>query len=758
MNNIKATIIADSISEVGHRITTFILTYPRIIHSELMTHRMFSRNSSSCLTGDTIITIESPNKIKKNLKSASNNMTIKEIVDKWIDGDSLGRTLRHRLKPMYLRCLNEDTGEFITTHITDCFRQGIQDIYEIELTNGYKIKCTKNHRIFTNQGWKTLNDINLNFSHNNILNWDNHTFKIATNGFELTKEWLVNEKKEGKTLVQICNEYNLNYKLISRFSQKHKIPFHNRIPTENETFEYKNKEWLEQKLKEGLFSTDIALLCNTTYHRVKRSMRKFKLKGNKFTWGSKPTWNKGKKYTLPDSSLINIRESAKNRIKPHSYKTYKNFYISVTRFLNTIRKEILIKYNYKCQVSDSTRNLQLHHIIPIWYNPKEAFNIDNIILLNKDVHRFIHSNNLDIDFMNYYNEGKDLSQFQELYKDLKLKCIDINKPKSQGNPLIVRFYDIKKINYIGKEETYDLEVSGNYHNFVANKIVVHNSRAIPFEKMLEEVETNPFIPIAFQYNHKGMQGTHYFNDYESIKQVETIWLQGRDKAIETAKSLYYEDVTKQLCNRLLEPYMYHTTLVTATEWDNFFELRCPKYEILDGFGKMNYYKSKNEIIKTYTHCNFESRNIRWYEMNKSQAEIHIQDLAEKMYDAYNQSNPILLKENEWHIPFMNNINIPLECYEFNTDEELNDIMLKIAVARCARISYNNHNNDFDINKDIDLYNRLLNNKHMSAFEHCAKVMTEKEYQTFRKGVLDDENSQGWNNNFKGFIQLRYIVE
>ena len=42
-----AKIIADSISEKGKRITTFELEYPRIIHSELMTHRVFSRNAMS---------------------------------------------------------------------------------------------------------------------------------------------------------------------------------------------------------------------------------------------------------------------------------------------------------------------------------------------------------------------------------------------------------------------------------------------------------------------------------------------------------------------------------------------------------------------------------------------------------------------------------------------------------------------------------------------------------------------------------------
>jgi thymidylate synthase ThyX len=52
---ISAKIIKDSVSRYlssgsyreGVRLTTFELTYPRFVHSELMTHRVFSRNASS---------------------------------------------------------------------------------------------------------------------------------------------------------------------------------------------------------------------------------------------------------------------------------------------------------------------------------------------------------------------------------------------------------------------------------------------------------------------------------------------------------------------------------------------------------------------------------------------------------------------------------------------------------------------------------------------------------------------------------------
>ena len=112
-----------------------------------------------------------------------------------------------------------------------------------------------------------------------------------------------------------------------------------------------------------------------------------------------------------------------------------------------------------------------------------------------------------------------------------------------------------------------------------------SSRAIPFNKMLEAVQENPFIPIAWQKDHKGMQG----NEYLTGNLTEYNWLKARDKAVEQAKILHGLDVTKQLCNRLLEPFMWTTMLITGSKegWDNFFNLRNPVYEIdLDNLEKL----------------------------------------------------------------------------------------------------------------------------------------------------------------------------
>jgi hypothetical protein len=44
---IEARVIADSVYDGGSRLTTFVLKYPRFVHAEFMTHRVFSRNAAS---------------------------------------------------------------------------------------------------------------------------------------------------------------------------------------------------------------------------------------------------------------------------------------------------------------------------------------------------------------------------------------------------------------------------------------------------------------------------------------------------------------------------------------------------------------------------------------------------------------------------------------------------------------------------------------------------------------------------------------
>lgn len=184
-----------------------------------------------------------------------------------------------------------------------------------------------------------------------------------------------------------------------------------------------------------------------------------------------------------------------------------------------------------------------------------------------------------------------------------------------------------------------------------------SSRAIPFEKMVQAVQDDPFIPIAWQKSHKGMQGNEYLSDSDDIFQCRDIWLLARDKAVRMSTVMHMSEITKQLCNRLLEPFMWHTALVSFTEIENFFSLRCPDYyiagdkEALAGDPKVLSYRSREDCIKDIGMPDRGEDPMFWLEINRGQAEIHMMALAEAMWDAMNESTPKQLKAGEWHIPF-----------------------------------------------------------------------------------------------------------
>jgi hypothetical protein len=254
-----------------------------------------------------------------------------------------------------------------------------------------------------------------------------------------------------------------------------------------------------------------------------------------------------------------------------------------------------------------------------------------------------------------------------------------------------------------------------------------------------------------------MQGTEYFNEEESKSKIKE-WLIARDNAVTQAKKLHSEGVTKQLCNRLLEPFLWHTVLLTATEFENFFKLRCPQY-VINWYPKdrpealeptQATFKSKEQAMLYTGECSNWTEND-WRMSNIAQAEIHMQALAEAMWDAYNKSTPVFLRENQWHIPYRENI-----------DKDNIDDVIKIATARCARLSYMTFDNEIDYEKDIKLHDKLIENGHLSPLEHICQCLTEEEYQASTKTIGFYNGriilEEGWCGNLRGFKSYRYIIE
>lgn len=319
-----------------------------------------------------------------------------------------------------------------------------------------------------------------------------------------------------------------------------------------------------------------------------------------------------------------------------------------------------------------------------------------------------------------------------------------------------------------------------------------SSRAIPFEKMVEVVDKEPFIPIFWAKPHKGMQGNDYYTDPVIIECKIKRWLEARDAAvlasknldidiISTKKSVYkdirdviegdnyeivssefYNPTSKQLKNRLLEPFMWVTQLVTGSResFEHLFEQRCPIYNV----EKLKFI-SKKDAIFLFPYLK-DLTDLEWLQRNSGQAEIHFMDLAEKMYDALNESTPDELKDGDWHIPFQE------EIWKGEQAEKLEDF-IKISCAMTARVSFTTiaDNEILTLEKAKRIYDKCVEQGHFSVVSHCARCMPDYQYDSWLKGKTTiighfdgsdhyevPDEIKGYNKQFRGFLSLRQFIE
>jgi hypothetical protein len=118
-------------------------------------------------------------------------------------------------------------------------------------------------------------------------------------------------------------------------------------------------------------------------------------------------------------------------------------------------------------------------------------------------------------------------------------------------------------------------------------------------------------------------------------------------------------------------------------------------------------------------------------------------LARKMWVAYNMSIPRKLAAGEWHLPYITDVDrIDVSCHVLSDakDVDINEVLKKISVGRCARVSYLNHDGVRNLHDDVKLYDRLVVQApgHWSPLEHVAQAAT----------------LVCFSGNIRGWIQLR----
>lgn len=260
-----------------------------------------------------------------------------------------------------------------------------------------------------------------------------------------------------------------------------------------------------------------------------------------------------------------------------------------------------------------------------------------------------------------------------------------------------------------------------------------SSRAIPVKTMLERVENDPFVPIWWGKNQKGMQAAEELSDVNDQTEVygdkpdkcysyssprsraQEQWYIARRHAVDVVKRMQEPDIDlhKQIANRLLEPFMWHTVIVSATEWDNFWGLRKHK-----------------------------------------DAQPEIRKAAVLMHDVYLASTPSPVNYGDWHTPLVG------KDEAFNLAVQGFDVR-KVSAGRCARVSYLTHDGKRDPQADVDLCERLVGSGHMSPMEHVARPLDIGDVESLlgQPGVsgidrLDVRPGETFCGNFRGWRQLR----
>lgn len=252
------------------------------------------------------------------------------------------------------------------------------------------------------------------------------------------------------------------------------------------------------------------------------------------------------------------------------------------------------------------------------------------------------------------------------------------------------------------EELITLEIE--MHRFVLPEFNTHrvcsrnfqSSRAVPTQKLLDQIKSVPAMPVFWGANQSGMIADNELP--EDIRQLcENIWKEAAQSAARYATQLHNLNCHKQIVNRLLEPFMWTKGVVTATReaYEGFFLLR-------------SHYAAQPEI----------------------------KALSDAMKASIEGSTPNDLSYGGYHLPYVDNDLI------LNIHGKRRNIsnLVKVSTSCNAQVSYRVL--DDSLEKAVKIYEMLNLPKngvypedppHFSPTEHVAKVVKDYEYEEFMGG-------------------------
>ena len=450
--------------------------------------------------------------------------------------------MRDRLRKMHLRMCDEETGEIQHTTVKDIWQSGVKPVLKVTLENGKTLKMTKDHRCLTEQGWRTLEQATgVCLNEQGGVSWRGDAPAFATNGVPAHQsvDWLGAQRASGADVGRIAEEAGVSYHTIRKWLRVHGLTF---TPQE------------------------VARLSGATQRGQRRTH--------------------AKKRVLTEQHLGAIRAA---RSGPRS-----NFWKggvtperdNISRWTVEHAQRVHARNDFRCVICQSNDDLRTHHVDPVWHNLARARDEANLTSLCQDCHSDLHRLNLELAFLEEFMAGASPEGFWERY------AVGRERPEGRRAPTPTRLFrqwsKVARIEYVGEEMTYDIEVAGPYHNFVANSFIVHNSAneiSGRYSILSDEMYLPDDTQISFQSN-DNKQGRSTTEVPDGLRErVRELLLAGQREAYAGYQELIDAEIARELARIALPVSIY-------TEW----------------YWKMNLHNLFHFLgLRTDAHAQFEIR-------------------------------------------------------------------------------------------------------------------------------------------------------
>lgn len=344
---------------------------------------------------------------------------------------------RSRLRLLRVRCLDETTGTFTTGRLKAVVASGVKPVFRVELEDGKAITCTRDHRLLTPSGWQRLED--------------------AVGGLEVSAGGLaVTGHLDGELMT-------------------------------NGVAAYRDRAWLEARYAdEGLTQREIADLAGVSEPCIRSWVRRHGLQkpvGSGMI-GRAP-WNEGKRYHAgwhhtPETRRA-LAEAKRGAANPGWRGGVTREGTRLRRANATLRAEVFVRDAHTCRKCGRRGGeLTLHHVLPIWARPDLHDDRANLATVCAPCH--VALNGHELEWVEHF--GRSPAELPA----------GARQPRGRGRLLLPRARKIVRVTYVGERETFDLEMEGPHHNFVANGVVTHNSQLS--QRYVDESEASFVVPPA----------------------------------------------------------------------------------------------------------------------------------------------------------------------------------------------------------------------------------------------------------------------